>query len=109
MLTQTSLNIFNLEDDKINRAFQAVITAVDPVLKTPVLNGVLVSALVIPPSGDLVVSHGLGRPARGYMIVYANGATSVPYVTATKQYNANNALVLTFGTGAGVTVSIWVF
>ncbi len=69
MLNQKSVTSLNLKDDTITRMQTNILDALNPLLQTPILDGVLVQGLTIPASGKLVVSHGLGRRALGVLIV----------------------------------------
>lgn len=111
MLTQKSVAQFNVEDEQLSRSLNNVASALNPVLETPLLDGVLVGPLVVPASLRLVVSHGLGRPARGFLVANATAAYGVPYATpgVAAQPSPNGAIVLTFPSGAGASITLWVF
>ncbi len=109
MLTRKNLPQLNVEDDKLQRIQQNVSDTYDPALNTPILDGTLLQRQVIPTSLKLTLGHGLGRPAQGYIVVYADRALPAPYALQADQTNPNGALVLSFSSGAGATISIWVF
>lgn len=109
MLTKKTTPTINVQDDKLSRIQDNITHTLDPVLQTEIIDGVLLVNLVIPASGFLVVPHGLGRRARGYIVVAANAAYSPPYAPVASQTSPNNAVMLQFSTGAGATISIWVF
>lgn len=109
MLSQKNLSQLNVDDDKLNRIQTNVATVLDPVLATPIIDGVLVQNLTIPASGVLVVPHNLGRKALGIMVVMASAAVSMPYALPANQGTPTGGIVLTFSSGAGALVNIWVF
>jgi hypothetical protein len=109
MITQKSFTAPITNNDDANRGFARVRDTLNPVLQTALLDGVLTASLTIPSSGKLVVPHGLGRTARGWLVTSANAAVALPYALSADQTSASNALVLTFSSGAGATVSLWVF
>lgn len=109
MITQKTLNQVNISDSTLARFQLNVASALNPVLLAQVLDGRLIQNLTIPASGKLVVPHGFGRPALGVQVVMASAATSVPYALSADQTAPNGSIVLTFTTGAGAVVSVWVF
>lgn len=109
MLNIKSLSQITTTEETENRIQGNIAAALNPVLQTPVLDGTLVERLVIPAGGKLTVAHGLGRPALGALVVDASAAVSNPYRLTADQTSPNGAAVLTFATGAGATVSLWVF
>lgn len=109
MLTTKSIAQINVTDDSLSRIQNNTAAAVNPVLNVPILDGTLVQNLTIPASGKLTVAHGLGRQAIGYIIIKASAALPNPYVLVADQTAPNGAIVLTFASGAGTTLSAWVF
>lgn len=109
MLSTTTYTAPITGDDSATRGFRDVAVALNPVLTTPLINGNLVTSLTIPASGKLVVAHKLGRPARGFFVTNADANVSQPYAVAADQKTPNGGIVLTFDTGAGATVDVWVF
>lgn len=111
MLSQKSLAQFNVDDEQLSRSLDNVASALNPVLETPLLDGVLVGPLVVPASLLLTVPHGLGRPARGFFVANATAAYGVPFAVpgAAAQPSPNGAIVLTFPSGAGASLTFWVF
>jgi hypothetical protein len=109
MLTQQSFSEINVDDDELSRVQRNVSTAVNPVLATPIINGVLIENQVIPSTGKLVLAHRMGRVPLGFIVVRASAEVSYPYALAAEQYAPTSVIVLTFSTGAGASVSVWVF
>lgn len=109
MLTTKTFVSVSHEDDDISRIQDNISNALDPVLETEILDGVLLPNQTIPGGGKLVAAHGLGRPAQGYMVVFASAAVSAPYAPPALQTTPNGAVVLQFDSGAGATISLWIF
>lgn len=109
MLTRKTLPSINFEDEDIQRFEDNVAATLEPVLSTELIDGVLVKNLTIPASLVLTVPHGLGRRALGWIVVNANAATSNAYMVPTDQLSPNGSVVLRFTSGAGATISLWVF
>lgn len=109
MLSKKAISQLNIDDDKLSRVQSNIVTALDPVLATPILDGNLVQNLTIPVGGKLLVPHQLGRPAVGAFVVMADAPVSVPYAVSGEQFATSGGIVLTFDTGAGAMVSLWVF
>lgn len=109
MLTTKNFVSIAHEDDDISRIQNNISNAVDPVLNTEIVDGILLTDLTIPASLKLVAPHGLGRPAQGYMVVYATAAVPAPYAVPADQTTPSGAVVLSFSSGAGAKISLWVF
>lgn len=109
MLTQKSMSTLNLEDDSLQRFQHNVQIPMEALLQTPILDGTLVIGQTIPASGKLLVAHGLGRKANGVLVVGASAQVSLPYQVPAEQTSPNGAVMLSFTSGAGATVSLWVF
>lgn len=109
MLTQKSMSELNLDDQVLQRFQVNVQNAVNPVLQTEILDGVLVTGITIRANNKALVPHGLGRPSRGVLLVAANAPTSLPYQVPADQTSPNGAVLLSFTSGAGATISCWVF
>lgn len=109
MLTTKNFVSVSTQDDDVDRMQVNISNAVDPVLNTEILDGVLLTGLTIPASLKLVAAHGLGRPADGYAVVASSAAVSLPYAVAAEQTTPNGAVVLSFSSGAGAVISLWVF
>ena len=109
MLTRKNTPQINVDDDKLGRIQQNIADTLDPVLATPILDGVHMQRQTIPATLKLSLGHGLGRPALGYFITYANQPVPPPFALLADQTNPAGALVLSFSSGAGATISVWIF
>lgn len=78
-------------------------STLNPVLALPILNGVLLTDIVLAANEPLAINHMLQRKQLGWMITDVTG-NAVVWRTA-----AFNALTLTLEASANVTISIWVF
>ena len=109
MLPIKTFQTINAAEQNLQFIQRNVQNALNPVLGTAILDGVLVQNMKIPSSGQLNVGHNLGRAPQGYFVVSSTGAYSPPYSVTSEQLTPNTQLVLHFTTGAGSVVSIWVF
>lgn len=109
MLTTKTFAAVTTQDPTLTKVQSNLSTVLNPVLQTSLLDGVLLQNQTITTGGKLVASHGLGRAAQGVIVVMANATVSTPYAIANEQTTPTGAIRLTFDTGAGATVSLWVF
>ena len=109
MLTTKKLTTLQPKDDDSARLQNNISAALNPLLQTPILDGVLLTNLTIPASGKLVAAHGLGRTALGYMVVFSSAAVPAPYALPADQTSPANAIMLTFSSGAGAKINLWCF
>lgn len=77
-------------------------TELNPLLKNPVNNGLLLKDIVIA-SGSNVINHRLGRKMQGWVVVDINSSAQI-YRSA-----AFNDLTLTLTSSAAATISLYVF
>jgi len=90
---------------ELNQFQQQVISAVDPVLENPIVNGRLIESITIT-SGINRIDHGLGRTLVGWIVV-RNGASVTFYDNQSTNSTPDRTLVLT-ASGAA-TISLYVF
>lgn len=109
MLNQKSMSDLNFDDQVMQRAYVNIQNAVNPVLQTEILDGILVTGVVIRSTNKALVPHGLGRAARGVLIVGASAPVPLPYMLPADQTSPSGAVMLSFSSGAGATISCWVF
>lgn len=130
MLTEKSLTITATPDNvPLTRVQQRVSEALNPVLTTPILDGVLIKNYVATTrdasQNSVTLVHNLGRPALGSLLVAYNTRQSYSYNTysyitpqpldGTGQSSPtpNSSLVIRFTQPgipvAGDTMSFWVF
>jgi hypothetical protein len=80
---------------------------VDEICRIPTLRGNLIDGVTLSTSvSGTVVSHGLGRAYRGWIVVRVSAATA-PIIDELASSDATKALVLR--TSQACTVSVWVF
>lgn len=90
-------------DDKDFQLMQNQWSAVlNPVLKNPLVNGIVVSGIALI-NGDTVVNHKLGRTPQGWFLIDLTASATV-YRNA-----AFNDLTLTLNSSAVATAAIYVF
>lgn len=88
-------------DELLNRIQDRIKRVLNPVLKNPLLDGRLVSALVTPAATQ--IEHKLGRVPLGYFIVSGPGSL-------VSQYQAADARYLYVSSGGGnENITFWVF
>lgn len=110
MLRALNLPTFATSDYEKEKIQQNVGAVLNPLLNIPVVNGNLITSLVVPASLILTVPHGLGRVPLGYFVVSASGDYgNPPWSLSGDQTNATRNLILRFSSGAGVTLKLWVF
>ncbi len=89
-----------------DREFQLMQSAwtgvLNPFLRQPVLNGLLLSDVALG-VGNTVINHRLGRTPQGWALVDINGAAQI-YRSA-----AFNSLTLTLNSDAAITVGLYIF
>lgn len=99
-------------------AFRAIRTAVrdiqklqdalskvfNSILSKEILDGRLITGIVLSSSGTNEVDHGLGKPIRGWVVVAKNANANI-YDSVSSTPNATLILTAT----ANVTISLWVF
>lgn len=97
-----ALPLFKNEDE----AFQLLQTKwksiLDPLLKNPLVDGLLLNGLDIT-SGTTVINHRLGRKMQGWFVVDTDAGTDI-YRSA-----PFNDKTLTLTSGTACVVSLWVF
>lgn len=71
----------------------------------PFLDGVLVENIAIITGAAKLVSHGLGREPRGWLVVKKNANATVWETTTMISYQNQ----MTLNSSANVTLSLWVF
>lgn len=89
---------------QVNQIQQNTKTALSPILNSPFGSGVLLENVVINANQNTVVQTGLGRPARGWIIV-RNQAPN-PTVTVEK---ASDDTSITLFSSLGCTLSLWIW
>lgn len=90
-----------LKDKETEQLQSNVVQALQPLLKSPIIDGVHLKDVALA-SGSNDVNHGLGRPIEGWIVTNRSG-------TATVHSTGSNYKTLTLVASADVTVSIWVF
>lgn len=96
----------HFDDDQLGRFQTALANATQPSRDCVLIGGALVKAVAIPASGQVEVSHTLGRAWRGWFLTNTNTA-GVGVAASSTQTDTSKYLSLT-GTGAA-TVDVWVF
>lgn len=100
----TQIAKIHTEDETLNR-IQAELSKMNPVLASPLLNGVQVPAS-LKASGAVAVNHGLGRRPQGFIVVDL-AAQAVVWAVPAEQTAPTKTLVLR--TSADVACQLWVY
>ena len=90
----------NAAEDKVRRETSADLSRV---LSAPFLDGQLIEGIDAPTAGEVTVNHALKRPARGYIVVRAQGGVAA--IGDTRM----NASTITLYSAVGCKLDLWVF
>ena len=77
-----------------------------PVMDSSILDGILITGQDLASGTTSIISHKLGRPIKGWVVVGKNAAQHV-YDVQSSNDNPDKFLYLT--AGGTVTVDLWVF
>lgn len=92
-------------DSLLTQLQDGIENSLNSVFSKTILDGVLVEGISLTTSFKNV-SHGLGRPVRGYVLVKSDVITSLKDDDAN---NVNRSLYIKLAAGATATVSVWFF
>lgn len=92
-------------DEVVNRVQDRVQATLDGILRVPILDGVLIENIELIATDFRHVSHGLGRPWTGYLVV-ARDADSVVWDLGPTR-DADTFIYLR--SSAALKISVWVF
>ncbi len=101
-----SLPKFATADDSMTQMQTVWAAAIDPLLRQPLSNGILLQSLPLA-SGANVINHKLGRKLQGWFLTRSRGVAASVYDT--QDTNAVPNLTLTLNSSAAVVVDIFVF
>lgn len=102
-MTSRRLTRQSSDDVQLNLVQDHVLQVVNPVLAIPLLDGVLIEGVALTTSYQNI-SHTLGRPWRGYIVVRHPMLGAV-----TNEPSADDSKFLRLVSSAAGTVSLWVF
>lgn len=93
------------ETPGVNQVAQATQDVVTQLNAVPILDGALIKGVTLPKISPAInqVRHGLGRKAKGAIVVKQSGAADIQVLSS------NNANEVSISTTAKVTVNLWVF
>lgn len=83
----------------------SVAEVLGPIRAAEVVDGVLISGVVIPTGTPKSVAHKLGRPPQGWIVVSKNAASDV-WEDITYSFRSK---FLRLSSSADVTINLWVF
>ena len=90
-------------DEATRRAQDRLVTALNALSRSPIVNGRLITGLELELGSELAVSHGLGRAPLGWFVVGKNTSADVWESTDRSPWK------LFISAGADVTLDLWVF
>tara|TARA_Y100000296_G_C4979924_1_gene160087 strand:+ start:70 stop:387 length:318 start_codon:yes stop_codon:yes gene_type:complete len=93
-------------DPDLNRVQEMLQDALFPVMDASIIDGLLITDQDLASGTTSIISHKLGRPIRGWIVVGKNAAQHV-YDVQSSNENPEKFLYLT--AGGTVTVDLWVF
>lgn len=96
------VRLFNLLQANIEKALT-------PVMRTPILDGVLLENVNLVSGAVNKVEHKLGRKVRGYLIVSNSTPASIYDYLNNTAYDSQRDVYLSLSTSASCTVNLWVF
>lgn len=108
-----ALKKIQTDSQELDRVQDYVEEALQPVLISPLADGVLVKIVYTSPTsaigtGDTYISHGLNRPVIGWFVVRTT-TNAVIYESSTTSPNPNNILVLKASSAVNADITLWVF
>lgn len=102
---QKTIPRMHTDDREVNQLQTNILSVLNPVLQNPLLNGALLESVSLG-TGTNTVSHGLGRPLRGWIITRRSTAATTYDTQAT---NPTPELTLTLTSSGANVVSLYVF
>lgn len=94
------------KDPALTQLQDNISAALQPLVKNPLLDGLLIDDITLTSGSTTVVNHGLGRKVRGYIVVKSNANVTV-YIVEANQVAPEAQLVLS--TTVTATISLYVF
>lgn len=91
---------------EVNSLSRNVVDFANQFYNIPILDGLLIPGIECLASTPTTINHGLGRPIRGYQIVYQNADARL-WALDENQTLPSSTLVL--NCSANVTINLWVF
>jgi len=93
-------------DPDLNRVQSRLQDTLMPVMDSSIIDGLLITDQALASGTTSIISHGLGRKIKGWIVVGKNAAQHV-YDVQSSNDNPDKFLYLT--AGGTVTVDLWVF
>lgn len=93
-------------DSDLNRVQSRLQDALLPITSSSIIDGLLITGQELASGTTSIISHGLGRNIKGWIVVGKNAAQHV-YDVQSSNDNPDKFLYLT--AGGTVTVDLWVF
>ena len=106
-LTTKAVNTFNVEDQKLSRIQQNLVTALNSVMASEIIDGVLVKSVDCVAGTPVNVKHGLNRTTVQVLVVNSFGAAPIAFSRASRTGNDPNYVTLT--PSATGSADLWIF
>lgn len=107
MLTSKAVNSLNVNDDKLNRIQQNIITPLTQVLESQVIDGVLVENITCVADAPVAIKHGMGRTNVHVVVVNCFGDNQISLRRASRTGNDPNYITVT--PSASGSIDVWIF
>ena len=95
-------------DKDMNALADGISSIVSALQGIPFLDGIQLSAQTLTGAADNTLTHGLGRPWRGFLILDVSAAATIYSVPAVAG-SYDEATFIKLHPSAGCTVDVWVF
>lgn len=93
------------ESEETNRIQENITAALEPFLRSEVVNGVLLKGIKLQTGAPNKVNHSLGRAPQGWIVVRQNANSVIWQVNASELISTT----LQLEASANVTIDLWVF
>jgi hypothetical protein len=93
-------------DDNINKVQDNVQLALNPIINSPIINGILLSNITLTSGQDNIIEHKLGRELRGYLVVKKSANSNIWDL---QDINKLSRLTLNLQCSTNCVISLWVF
>lgn len=101
-----SLPIYHTGNKDLSLLQTTWATQINPVLDNPLVDGLLLTGVVLSLGSPTTINHKLGRKLQGWILVGINAAAVIYDSQASNQ---SPQLTLILNSSAACTVSLWVF
>ena len=97
-----SLKKIASDDRAVNQLQENMEQAINPVLKSQIIDGIIIKDVEVLTGTPKTINHLLGRAITGYAVIKRNASSQI-------WDSANDKRTLTLNSSANVTINLWVF